>query len=440
MAKLPRLANTLRDILGATADRLARASGFVQRQRTLTAAAFVQTLVFGWLDDPDAPLSHLAATAAAVGCPIAAQSLDARFSEAAATLLEGVLARAMAVVVTGPDVTTGLLARFNGVELVDATVVGLPAVMAERWPGLGGNTPTAGQAALKVEVRLDLTDGAVAASRMAGRHHDQRGPLAAEPVRAGSLRVADLGYFSVERFAEIGAAGAFWLSRLKLGTVLADADGARLDVMSAVEQAADMPSGLPVRLSATHALPCRLVARRVPPAVADERRRRVRRAARQKGGTASKRQLALCDWTALVTNVPAARLAAAGAFALYRARWQIELLFKLWKSRGGLSRSRSARPWRVVCEVYAKLLAGLVAHWVTVAGLWHWASRSGVKAWAVVSSHARHLAVSLGSCASLCRALGVVLRVLHAGCRVDTRRGHPSTAQRLRAPEACALT
>jgi len=181
---LPHLADTIRDVLGRAANALARHTGFVQRQRKLTAAAFVQTLVFGWLDDPDAPLSHLAATAAAVGCPVAAQSLDARFSETAAHLLEAVLAHAIAAVVTGPDVTTGLLARFDGVDLIDATVIGLPAVAAERWPGLGGNTPAAGAAALKVELRLGLADGAVAASLMAGRHHDQRGPLAGEPVRA----------------------------------------------------------------------------------------------------------------------------------------------------------------------------------------------------------------------------------------------------------------
>ncbi len=443
MTKLPRLADALRDVLGRTANRLARRTGFVRRQRKLTGATFVQALVFGWLDDPEAPLSHLADTAAAVGCPVAAQSLDARFSEAAAGLLEAVLERAIGVLVCGRAVTEGLLARFDGVDLIDATVVALPDIAAVQWPGVGGSTPADGRAALKIEVRLGLTDGAIAASMMPGRHHDQRGPLAHVAVPPGSLQVADLGYFSLERFAEIGDAeigdaGAFWLSRLRVGTVLAGASGARLDVLVAAAQA-DRLGGLDVRLG-VRGLPCRLVACRLSQAVADERRRRLKRSAQKHGRTPSRARLALCAWTVLVTNAPAERLSAAGARALYRARWQVELLFKLWKSRGGLSRSRSANPWRVVCEVYAKLLAGLVAHWVTAAGLWAVASRSAVKAWSVVSSHARHLAVCLWSRSRLSEALRVVVGVLESGCRVNPRSGHPCTYQQLTAPSACALT
>ena len=44
--------------------------------------------------------------------------------------------------------------------------------------------------------------------------------------------------------------------------------------------------------------------------------------------------------------------------------YNIELLFKLWKSQGRVDESRSTKPWRILCEVYAKLLAMLVQHWV----------------------------------------------------------------------------
>lgn len=441
MTKLAALATTLRDTLSDTADHLARSSGFLQRHRKLTGSAFVQALVFGWLDDPDASLDKLARSAAAVGCPVAPQSLDARFTERAATLLERVLARAMGALVCGDTVAgaelgaEGLLARFDGVYLLDTTGVALPPEMAGQWPGTGGNTPEAGRAALKVEARLDLTDGGLAAHLMPGRHHDQTGALAAETVPPGSLSVADLGYFSLDRFAEIGAQGAFWLSRLKIGTVLTDADGIRLDVLDLLGDGPLVEAD--VAMGATHRLPCRLVARAVPEPVAAERRRRLRRSAQKKGRAPSKRRLALCAWTVLVTN---AVVSAAGALVLYRARWQVELLFKRWKSQGGLARSRSANPWRVVCEVYAKLLAGLVAHWVTAVGLWHRAERSAVKAWQVVSAHARHLAVTMGSGAGLRRALEAVIRVLDSGCRLNSRRHHPNTNQRLAAPKACALT
>jgi hypothetical protein len=71
----------------------------------------------------------------------------------------------------------------------------------------------------------------------------------------------------------------------------------------------------------------------------------------------------MAQWTIVLTNVPASMLTIEQAFALLRARWQIELLFKLWKQEGLLDQWNGTKPWRVLCEVYAKLLAMVVQHW-----------------------------------------------------------------------------
>jgi hypothetical protein len=46
--------------------------------------------------------------------------------------------------------------------------------------------------------------------------------------------------------------------------------------------------------------------------------------------------------------------------------WQTELLFKRWKSGGGLGESRGRTAHRVLCESLAKLLAALIKHWGTL--------------------------------------------------------------------------
>ena len=117
-----------------------------------------------------------------------------------------------------------------------------------------------------------------------------------------------------------------------------------------------------MRLGEVHRLPARLLAVRGPQAVADERRRRLWAVARKKGCMVSARRLALAAWIMLVTNVPSDRLTVREV--LGRTRWQIELLFKLWKSHGRVDESRSLKPWRILCEVYAKLLAMVVQHWL----------------------------------------------------------------------------
>ena len=59
----------------------------------------------------------------------------------------------------------------------------------------------------------------------------------------------------------------------------------------------------------------------------------------------------LTAWTLFVTNVPRNRLTLSEALVLGRTRWQIELLFRLWKSHGRFDESRSTKPWRILCEV-----------------------------------------------------------------------------------------
>ncbi len=47
---------------------------------------------------------------------------------------------------------------------------------------------------------------------------------------------------------------------------------------------------------------------------------------------------------------------------LVRCRWQIELLWKLWKAHGKLDTWRSYKPKRILTEIYAKLLGLLITH------------------------------------------------------------------------------
>jgi len=73
-------------------------------------------------------------------------------------------------------------------------------------------------------------------------------------------------------------------------------------------------------------------------------------------------------------------LSLAEALILLRLRWQIELLFKLWKSHGQLDLWRTEKPERILCEVYAKLIGLILQHWMLIIGCWHEPHRSLVKA------------------------------------------------------------
>ena len=349
----------------------------------------------------------------------------------AATCVKQVLDAALTRVITADPVAIPLLARFTAVAVQDSSTIVLPDALATVWQGCGGSTPESTSAALKLQVRLDLRTGCLAVQFQEGRASDRTADLPG-PLPAGALRLADLGYWSLEALQALAQQGVFWLSRLQLQTAVYDAAGERQDLLAFLAASPTDTVEHQVMLGIDQRVPARLLATRVPDDVAAGRRRRLRAAAQKKGRQVSAVRLALAAWTVLVTNVPAARLTLGEALVLARVRWQIELLFKLWKSQGRVDESRSTKPWRILCEVYAKLLAMLVQHWVFLVSCWAYPDRSLTKAAQTVQKHALHLACAFASVQRLTAALLTVKRCLAAGCRMNRRKKHPNTYQLLR--------
>ncbi|CAA9368214.1 MAG: hypothetical protein AVDCRST_MAG93-8166 [uncultured Chloroflexia bacterium] len=227
------------------------------------------------------------------------------------------------------------------------------------------------------------------------------------------------------------AGNGFVLSRLNTQVALFDPQGNRLDLQKVLDHAEAMLDR-PVLLGRKERLEARLLAVRVPQEVADQRRRRIRQEFRDKGKTPSARLLALAAWTLMVTTVPCEQLSIGEALVLLRARWQIELLFKLWKSHGHVDEWRSRQPWRILCEVDAKLLAMVVQHWILLVGCWHHPNRSLVKAAQTVQSYALALVRALSiSPQRIAEILEEVVRCLLKAGRINRRKRKPNTYQLL---------
>jgi hypothetical protein len=434
MASIPQVAQALRTVLSRVANRAARTTGCVRRRSKLSGAKFVQTLVCGWLANPEATYEELAQTAATVGVKVTAQGVEHRFSEAAAQCLERVLQAAMRQVIAAAPGAIPLLPRFTALYIDDSTQVQLPAVLAEVWTGSGGGARAEDRtAALKLQVRLDCKSGQLRGPFLqAGRASDRPAPTQHAPLPAGSLRLADLGYFALAVLPTIAAHDAYWLTRLMAGTQVSDAHGHAVDVARTLASYGPAVVEVAVGLGVLHRLPARLIAVRVPPAVANQRRRALRADARRRGQTVSQARLRLADWTVFCPNVPPALLSAEEVLVVARGRWPIELLFKLWKSAGHLAHARSEKPWRVLCEVYAKLLGLIVQQGVMVTSLWAYPDRSAWKAGQTLRKYALHLAAAfVAGVAALRAALKVVQRTLAAGCRLNKRKKNPSTFQLL---------
>lgn len=435
------VAHTLQRLLTVDADGLGRESGFIRRQSKISAASFCAGVVLTWLGQADARLYQLAAGVVARGKAVTTQALALRFTAAAATLLHWLLERAVQELLCSAPVPWRVLRRFVAVEVYDCTTLALPAAFAEQWPGCGGGqSPTDGLAALKVSVGWDLVCGGLChLSLHPGRTHDRATlpPLSSRP--RGTLRLTDLGYFALPALAELSGAGQFWLTRLQAGTwVWYRGHGASQAEFLAQRGPcrADATKRWQVELGKHARVPAWLVVQRVPDEVAALRRERLEAEARERGQPVSRERLELAAWTVLVTNVPPRKLSNDEALALYRVRWQIELLFKVWKGQGGLGESRSRQPYRILCEQYAKLLALVVLHWLMLVEPWREGAFSWQKAARVVRGVGCGLLYLLDDVEKMAECLARVAESLRCVCVVDPRRKRPGAFQRLN-PEGC---
>ncbi|MBI2940160.1 MAG: IS4 family transposase [Chloroflexi bacterium] len=431
MASVTEIGQAIKRVLSVVGDTVARETGFTKRQSKLTGAKFVQALVLGWLNKPEATLGELSQAAATVGVPISPQGLAQRFGPEAAALLAQVLNAALSPIIAAAPVAIPLLQRFNGVIVQDSSIISLPDALVQVWKGCGGSDGHSG-AALKLQVRFDLLTGTLQGPLLEpGRTNDRGSALQAAPLAPRALRIADLGYFSLAQLRAFDAQDAYFLTRLSLQTALFDPAGQRLSLSTILEAAQRGQVDRPILMGAPERLPVRLLAMGVPQEVADQRRRKVYAEARAKGETPSQVRLTYADWTIVVTNVPQEQLSLSEAMVLMRVRWQIELLFKLWKSYGKVDEWRTENPWRILCEIYAKLIAMVIQHWLLLIGCWAYPDRSLVKAAQTVRGCAPMIGSALAGYIDLAVPIEQIQRCLAAGCRMNRRRKQPNTYQLL---------
>jgi hypothetical protein len=435
MTTIPQVSQAMQQLLTSAANAADTKLHYTKRpdRAKFTAATLTQTLVLGFLAHPDARVEQLAHTAARLGVDVSPQAVDQRFTFATASLLQQIVSASMQHLIAADGVTIPILQRFRGVRVHDSTTIVLPDALQQYWHGCGGSSSQHTSAALKCGVQLDLLTGALTALDLAdGRASDQRLPLQHAALPKGCLRLADLGFYDLGVLKRLSAEGVYWLSKLESSASIGDATQKACPLLAFVTRLGQVSSWEGwVWVGKEQRVHARLLVQRVPQEVADQRRRRLRKAARDKGSTPSAAALALAEWTIVLTNIPAELLRLEEAVVVMKVRWQIELLFKLWKSQGQLDSWRTSKPERILCEVYAKLLALVVQHWVLVLGCWQFPERSLVKATQVVRDHAPALACARARLDRLSEVLETIVQVLTRTARMNKRKKHPNTYQLL---------
>lgn len=428
MTDITQISAAMQNVLGEQANQIARKTEFIQREVKVTGSKFAQTLVFGFLDNPKMSYREMRQAAQFSGLEITAQGLEQRFSKTSAEFMKALLEKTIEQVVCATNVDIELLNRFSAIHIQDGSVIGLPDECVDVWQGIFQKREK-GCSALKLHVSLEYKSGKLSGPTLAhGREHDRKSPWFCQPLRENELRIADLGFFDLDQLQTDALAGGFWITRYKHDVLLYKND-AEMELLSFLQAQTLAQVDAPVLLGKNHRIPCRLIVIKAPDQVAEKRKRKLREYASKQGVSLSEERLQLAHWTLFLTNAPQKLLSILEVFALYRLRWQIELLFRLWKTYSLIDESSSKNHWRVLTELYAKLIAVVIQHWMLLVSVWQIPNKSIVRTCSIIRKFALFLLINFSDASALSASISQIITALKATPCLLRRNKEPSAPQ-----------
>jgi len=359
--------NTMRQFLSETEmQQLARECGFVERTSPITGLTFVITFTTGLLNTPQGTLAQLAAfLSSACKTRVSPQAIDGRLTVVAMAFMRCCLEKALAMATRPRAFDQGTIAEFDHIYIIDSTNFELHPSLREVFKGNGGASSVS---AMRIQLVLDYVTGrlfveigdtklcdAPTLQRLVETH--------ALDTTGKCLFLADLGYFKIATFHAIQEQHQFFLSKFMFGIALYDESGSRLDLQNLLKAAPDSFE----RTVTLNGMTYRLAGKRLPDHVVNQRLRKASRAAQcKRGGVITDAYRLFLHYALFLTNLPTTHQMDT-LFTLYRIRWQIELVFKTWKSILAIHKLRSAKLERIMCEVYGKLILAALSSMITAA-------------------------------------------------------------------------
>jgi hypothetical protein len=363
MNKVNERAKRLQVLLGNIAENVAKNTNFIQRERKFNALEWTAATVLGWINNKKGTLNTIVENFEQQGIQITEQAVAKRFDPNAVEFFKQMIAKTCKLLVENDTEILPLTKHVNGLYVEDSSTVRLPSDLIDQLPGCGGSGSEEKGAAVKTFCRIELLSGNFSEMIFgAGKTADVTLVGQAGPLPKGALRLADMGFFDLERLRREDEQGVYWITRIPAGKLIG-IDNVQQSIGTYLSTCTKNRVDVRTVLGAER-LPIRLIALRAPSRVVRQRRERLTKEAKRKGRSASREQWSLCEWMVLATNLPVEFYTADEVYTLYRVRWQIELVFKLWKSEGGVATSHGKTGARCLCEFLAKLLGQIIANWL----------------------------------------------------------------------------
>lgn len=267
---------------------------------------------------------------------------------------------------------------FNRVRVKDSTRYTVPKEYASLYKGHGG---ISGAAQISIQYEYDLLSGKpiVLELTSACRNDQQDSKETLDNIEKGDLLIRDLAYAGQSYIKHVDNAGAYYLNRLNPKWTITDKDDKPIvfsKILNKLKKHSLPELELDVLIHiGKEQLASRLIVSRVDQETYKKRTKKAQIAAKSKGYELSDK-FKTCAWLNLfITNIPKQWLATGQIKTTYSLRWQIELIFKVWKSQAQINKVKAMKVQRFQCQLMAKLLWVLL-NWQALRVVQQWIEKN----------------------------------------------------------------
>jgi len=354
-------------------ENIGKETGFTKREGNLKATTFIMAFSLCLLDMHKLTLKNIAGKCEEFqyGLKISRQAIFSRLKIGKILMKEALEKTTNEILFRKISLETmEVLKQFSDIKITDSTTISLPNKLEEIWKGLGGNNSNS---AVKIQttystIKKNFEKFELSSATVSDADYTK---TILKNLKCGELSINDRGYYSIEFFEGVIKKLAFFISRVKSNTVFyvrskENTDKyERIDITDFLRNSSGIfDMNLYIKGTGGKMLEVRVVAMQLPELAINQKRRNANKAQKSEGNTLSEREGILLEWNTLITNVPDDMLEVKTINELYRMRWQIELIFKGFKSGLSFDDVGNVGKDYFECIIYGRLIIATAVSWM----------------------------------------------------------------------------
>lgn len=304
----------------------------------------------------EAPLEH--------SITLSKQGLDSRFSESSVKFSKSLLEELIAEQTLDCQ-TFSTIDIFRRILIKDSTKFNIDESFKDEFPGSGGSGSSAG---VSIQFEYDFKSGKITDTDLQPEkcNDSKDASKKVEQTQKGDLILRDLGYYSDKVIETIIEKQAYYLSRLCHSSNVYETLNSIKPIDFNKFYAQMNRAGIEYKeinvFIGIKRIPTRLIICLLPESVYEKRLRSREKENKKRKQQITDKYIGRAHFNLFITNIPEDKVSKEEICTLYRIRWQVELIFKTWKSLFKINKFQKMNRNRFLTTLYINLL-WIVVNW-----------------------------------------------------------------------------